>query len=91
MYLQPQKMLAKRTTGLGGTQPSCFAFISSSGPVLVPIQLDQSGDKNLCDNNQKIIVAPYDINQSSITIKKIVIAILIYRVTLSKSLSMISR
>jgi hypothetical protein len=51
--------------------------------------LDQSGDKNLCDNNQKIIVAPYDINQSSITIKKIVIAILIYRVTPSKSLSMI--
>jgi hypothetical protein len=28
----------ERTTGLGGTQPSCFTLISSSGPVLTPIQ-----------------------------------------------------
>jgi hypothetical protein len=55
MYLQPQKTLAKRTTGLGKPQPSRFAFISSSGPVLAPIQLDQSGDKDLCDNNQRLL------------------------------------
>jgi hypothetical protein len=64
----------------GKPQPSCFTFISSSGPVLAPIQMDQSGDKNLCDNNQKIVVAPYNINQPLITILKIVIVILIDRV-----------
>jgi hypothetical protein len=49
---------------LGKPQPSRFAFISSSGPVLVPIQLDQSGDINLYDKDLEIFVVPYDINQS---------------------------
>jgi hypothetical protein len=40
----------KRTTGLGRTQPSCFALISSSGPVLMPIQSESAG----CDKNRII-------------------------------------
>jgi hypothetical protein len=50
--LQPTEDVAKRTTGLGGTQPSCFALISSSGPVSRADPKDQSGDMHLYDNNQ---------------------------------------
>jgi hypothetical protein len=46
MYLQLQKMLVKRTMGLG-VNPA----ILSSGPALMLIQVDHLGNKNLYDNN----------------------------------------
>jgi hypothetical protein len=75
----------------GKPQPSRFAFISSSGPVLAPIQRISQAIKICTITISEIIVVPYDINQSSITIVKIVIAILIDRITPGKFLSMISR
>jgi hypothetical protein len=78
----------ERTTGLGGTQPSCFTLISSSGPVLTPIQCESAG----CDKNRVILITEMVINQSAIMIfEKIAIKILIDGVTPGKSPSVIRR
>jgi hypothetical protein len=47
VYLQPTESGRRGQWAWGKPQPSRFTFISSSGPVLAPIQLDQSGDINL--------------------------------------------
>jgi len=51
VYLQPTEG-ERRGLRAWGVPSIRYAFISSSGPVLAPIQVDQSGDKNLYDNDQ---------------------------------------